>query len=151
LRVQRKEWWYTPSKAKYLWETDSEQVPWGKDEKYSEKRVKRAWSCWNGRDLRRVLEKRADGRSTQVCIATVLRHQRVLIWDQMAYYVRYLKLIPRSFLHLFVVGTWCSVSTSTEIPVNWHGIHVYWIRVGEDHVNLPVLKHGPRSLIYKRG
>ena len=34
-----------------LWETDSAQVPWGKDEKNSEKRVQRAWSCWNGRNL----------------------------------------------------------------------------------------------------
>ena len=25
--------WWTPSKAKYVQETDSEQVPWGKDEK----------------------------------------------------------------------------------------------------------------------
>ena len=32
-----------------------------------------------------------------------------------------------------------------------HDFRVYWIRVSEDHVNLPVLKHGPRSLIYKRG
>ena len=30
----------TPSKAKYVQETDSEQVPWGKDEKHFEKRVK---------------------------------------------------------------------------------------------------------------
>ena len=34
-----------------VWETDSAQVPWGKDEKNSEKRVQRAWSCWNGRNL----------------------------------------------------------------------------------------------------
>ena len=27
-----------------------------------------------------------------------------------------------------------------------HSQYEYWIRVGEDHVNLPVLKHGPRSL-----
>ena len=33
-------WWWTPSKAKYDQETDSEQVPWGKDEKNFEKRVK---------------------------------------------------------------------------------------------------------------
>jgi len=32
--------WYTSSKAKYWHETDSKQVPWGKGEKYSEKRVK---------------------------------------------------------------------------------------------------------------
>ena len=32
--------WYTSSKAKYWHETDSEQVPWGKDEKNFEKRVK---------------------------------------------------------------------------------------------------------------
>ena len=32
--------WWTPSKAKYVQETDSEQVPWGKDEKNFEKRVK---------------------------------------------------------------------------------------------------------------
>ena len=51
LRVQLKERWYTPSEAKHWWETDSEQVPWGKDEKNSEKRVQRAWSCWNGRNL----------------------------------------------------------------------------------------------------
>ena len=38
-----------------------------------------------------------------------------------------------------------------EISNQSYGIHMYWIRVSEDHVNLPVLKHGPRSLIYKRG
>jgi hypothetical protein len=58
--------WYTSSKAKYWHETDSEQVPWGKDEKTFEKRVKEcvkplkgkpmcavsrtadisAWTCW---------------------------------------------------------------------------------------------------------
>ena len=31
-----------------LWETDSKQVPRGKDQKNSEKRVKRTWSCWKG-------------------------------------------------------------------------------------------------------
>ena len=31
--------WYISSKAKYLLESDSEQVPWGKDAKYFEKRV----------------------------------------------------------------------------------------------------------------
>jgi len=30
--------------------TDSEQVPWGKDEKNFEKRVKSAWNCWEGTD-----------------------------------------------------------------------------------------------------
>lgn len=29
--------WWTPSKAKYVQETDSEQVPWGKGEKHSDK------------------------------------------------------------------------------------------------------------------
>jgi hypothetical protein len=33
--------WYIPSKAKYQQETDSEQVPRGKDEKNFEKRVQR--------------------------------------------------------------------------------------------------------------
>jgi len=33
--------WYTSSKAKYWYETDSEQVPWGKGEKNFEKRVKK--------------------------------------------------------------------------------------------------------------
>ena len=33
---------YDPSKAKYRWETDSEQVLWRKDEKDFEKRVKRS-------------------------------------------------------------------------------------------------------------
>ena len=33
--------WYNTPKTKYRWETDSEQVPRGKDEKNSEKRVKR--------------------------------------------------------------------------------------------------------------
>ena len=42
----------TSSKAKYLWETDSEQVPWGKDEKYLvvevkivREIVKEEWNC----------------------------------------------------------------------------------------------------------
>lgn len=33
---------YESSKAKYWWETDSEQVLWRKDEKDFEKRVKRS-------------------------------------------------------------------------------------------------------------
>lgn len=33
--------WYNTPKTKYGWETDSEQVPQGKDEKHSEKRVQR--------------------------------------------------------------------------------------------------------------
>ena len=33
---------YQSSKAKYKWETDSEQVLWRKDEKDFEKRVKRS-------------------------------------------------------------------------------------------------------------
>ena len=33
-------------KAKYSRETDSEQVPWGKDEKNFEKRVKSTWNRW---------------------------------------------------------------------------------------------------------
>ena len=37
--------WYIPSKAKYWRETDSKQVPWGKDEKNFEKRVKSTWNC----------------------------------------------------------------------------------------------------------
>ena len=36
--------WYISSKAKYLLESDSEQVPWGKDAKYFEKRVICAWN-----------------------------------------------------------------------------------------------------------
>jgi len=32
------------------WETDSEKVPWGKDEKDSEQRVKRIRNCWKGSD-----------------------------------------------------------------------------------------------------
>ena len=31
LRVQLKLGWYNTPKTKYRWETDSEQVPWGKD------------------------------------------------------------------------------------------------------------------------
>ena len=36
--------WYISSKAKYLLESNSEQVPWGKDAKYFEKRVICAWN-----------------------------------------------------------------------------------------------------------
>jgi len=35
-------------KLNIQWETDSTQVPRGKDAKNSEKRVKRTWSRWNG-------------------------------------------------------------------------------------------------------
>ena len=40
--------WYTSAKAKYGRETDSEQVPWGKDEKNFGKKVKRAWNYQKG-------------------------------------------------------------------------------------------------------
>lgn len=45
LRVQYKGGWYISPKAKYRWETDSEQVLWRKVEKNSEKRVQRICSC----------------------------------------------------------------------------------------------------------
>jgi len=41
---------YTPHKAKYWHETDSEQVEWSKDAKNFEKRVKSTWNCGVVRD-----------------------------------------------------------------------------------------------------
>ena len=43
------------SVTKYRCESDSVQVPWGKDEKYFEKRVKRVWKCWKGSDSFTIL------------------------------------------------------------------------------------------------
>ncbi len=43
--------WYISSVTKYVCDTDSEQVPWGKDEKNFEKRVKSMWNCWKGSKL----------------------------------------------------------------------------------------------------
>lgn len=37
-------WRYASPKAKYQYESDSEQVPWGKVEKHFEKRVKSTWN-----------------------------------------------------------------------------------------------------------
>ena len=39
------EWWIS-CKREHVIETDSKQVPWGKCEKYFEKRIKRACTCW---------------------------------------------------------------------------------------------------------
>ena len=39
-------WWQIPCKGKYIIETDSKQVPWGRYENDFEKRIKRAWNCW---------------------------------------------------------------------------------------------------------
>jgi hypothetical protein len=47
--------WYIPSKAKYWRETDSIQVPWGKDEKNFEKRVKQYVKLLKGKRLKSVL------------------------------------------------------------------------------------------------
>ena len=44
--------WYIPSKAKYWRETDSEQVPWGKDEKNFEKRVQQYVKLLEGKRLK---------------------------------------------------------------------------------------------------
>lgn len=46
--------WYVSSKAKYWWETDSEQVPWGKDEKNFEKRVKKYLKLLKGKRWKSV-------------------------------------------------------------------------------------------------
>ena len=43
--------WYISSVTKYRCDTDSEQVPWGKDEKDFEKRVKSMWNCWKGSNV----------------------------------------------------------------------------------------------------
>lgn len=48
LRVQPKMGGKLHLKLNKQRETDSEKVPWGKDEKYSGKRVKSAWNCWKG-------------------------------------------------------------------------------------------------------
>ena len=48
--------WYVSSKAKYWWETDSEQVPWGKDEKNFEKRVKKYLKLLRGKRWKSVLD-----------------------------------------------------------------------------------------------
>ncbi len=46
--------WYVSSKAKYRRETDSEQVPWGKDEKNFEKRVKKDLKLLRGKRWKSV-------------------------------------------------------------------------------------------------
>ena len=43
--------WYISSVTKYGVDPDSEQVPWGKDEKDFEKRVKSMWNCWKGSNV----------------------------------------------------------------------------------------------------
>ena len=40
--------WYISFKIQYSFETDSTQVPWGKNEKDFEKRVKSTWNRWRG-------------------------------------------------------------------------------------------------------
>ena len=46
--------WYTSSKAKYWHETDSVQVPWGKDAKNFEKRVKQCVKPLKGKPMSAV-------------------------------------------------------------------------------------------------
>lgn len=50
LGVEPQGGWYIASVTKYRCESDSVQVPWGKDEKNSEKRVQSVWNCWKGSD-----------------------------------------------------------------------------------------------------
>jgi hypothetical protein len=47
--------WYAPSKAKYAYETDSEQVPCGKVEKNKEERVQQCVKLLGGKRLVEVV------------------------------------------------------------------------------------------------
>ena len=57
--------WYTSSKAKYWHETDSVQVPWGKDAKNFEKRVKQCVKPLKGKPMSAV--SRTVGVSAWIC------------------------------------------------------------------------------------
>ena len=81
LRVQPEKGGILHLRLNTKWETDSEQVPWGKDAKDSEKRVKRTWSCWKGSDCR--------PRREMARIRVSLKRNKRIIWkDYRSYSIK---------------------------------------------------------------
>ena len=150
----------------YRFETDSKQVPWGKDEKDFEKRVKSAWNCWKGSDLNQPLRARllsvkvmsccvsvshAVGRKLSALGVSCFRCQQEFMSMEdskdMGANFRVSECVWRNHL-LIIVCCVCFLLCSCPYLLDqrssyWH--HLWW----PNGSSRPVLKHGPRSLSWK--
>ena len=128
---------YESSKAKYGWETDSEQVLWRKDEKDFEKRVKRSeivekeavktdelFERYHGQKLCILYQKVGQNEVKHVKNLGRVWLEGLLWFCQNGFYCPVLKHGPRSLSYMRVCEWWnsyaewkwkvCKFSTSTD-------------------------------------
>jgi hypothetical protein len=132
--------WWIPSKAKYWRETDSEQVPWGKDEKHFGKRVKQYVNLLKGKRLKSVM---LFGLSRSAVY--------IIEWGQHQFWPLEKgkrKVAPPGELIASRRIQWLGLRNAACLLAGirprtclgcWH-----------NGFKRPVLKHGPRSLTYLR-
>ena len=155
-----------------MFETDSKQVPWGKDEKDFEKRVKSAWTRWKESGWNKLCIVRlscamemlrcnnanaAAGSDLDVCDASCLVcHHLCECGDNSGYMVVRLRLIECSLQYslsdrkCFVRLCWLAPCTTVHelSTVCWNGSPSWHAKLWLNCSLRPVLKHGPRSLTH---
>ena len=132
-----------PSKAKYWRETDSEQVPWGKDEKNFGKRVKQYVKLLKGKRLKSV----ALAGNQPLLLLGVLSG-----WWVSINFDRWIKALGMWHLRM-CYSPWSHTAFGIEelsTPQGSGFYHVMCLGCWHNGFNRPVLKHGPRSLTCMR-